>query len=207
MDESRAGAKEGLCTLKNKYDYVHIYKKNSDHFLFWLPINKINVSYAFAFLSGGSQCRNQQSRNELSDGITREASCQIQRAQEQFQSNLCGAGTFLEVGQILNLTWECTYLILLTRVIHLTQLPFYCPESLAKQVLHLESSVAGIASQTELIMEKLGLQGKAKDAATAKKPWPVTMWANITCKHQDYMLEILNSFRRVHSSYQVCCSI
>uniref|UniRef100_A0AAX7TS99 EF-hand domain-containing protein n=1 Tax=Astatotilapia calliptera TaxID=8154 RepID=A0AAX7TS99_ASTCA len=74
------------------------------------------------------------------------------------------------VGQILNLTCECTYLILLTRVIHLTQLPFYCHKSLAKQVLHLESSVAGIASQTELIMEKLGLQGKAKDAATAKKP-------------------------------------
>uniref|UniRef100_A0A669B9G5 Polycystin 2 like 1, transient receptor potential cation channel n=2 Tax=Oreochromis niloticus TaxID=8128 RepID=A0A669B9G5_ORENI len=91
-------------------------------------------------------------------------------SQEQFQSNLCGAGTFLEVGQILNLTWECTYLILLTRVIHLTELPFYCHKSLAKQVLHLESSVAGIVSQIELIMEKLGLQGKAKDAATAKKP-------------------------------------
>uniref|UniRef100_I3JVP1 Polycystin 2 like 1, transient receptor potential cation channel n=1 Tax=Oreochromis niloticus TaxID=8128 RepID=I3JVP1_ORENI len=46
--------------------------------------------------------------------------------------------------------------------------------SLAKQVLHLESSVAGIVSQIELIMEKLGLQGKAKDAAT-----------------RDYMLDIL----------------
>lgn len=33
---------------------------------------------------------------------------------------------------------------------------------LARQVLNLESSVAGITSKMELIMEKLGLQEKAK---------------------------------------------
>ncbi|XP_056251997.1 polycystic kidney disease 2-like 1 protein [Seriola aureovittata] len=40
---------------------------------------------------------------------------------------------------------------------------------LARQVLHLESSVAGITTRIELIMEKLGLQEKAKGNETAGK--------------------------------------
>ncbi|XP_040906119.1 polycystic kidney disease 2-like 1 protein [Toxotes jaculatrix] len=40
---------------------------------------------------------------------------------------------------------------------------------LARQVLHLESSVAGITARIELIMEKLGLQEKAKWNETAGK--------------------------------------
>ncbi|XP_049456856.1 polycystic kidney disease 2-like 1 protein [Epinephelus fuscoguttatus] len=40
---------------------------------------------------------------------------------------------------------------------------------LARQVLHLESSVAGITSRIDLIMEKLGLQEKAKGNEMARK--------------------------------------
>ncbi|XP_078128892.1 polycystin-2-like protein 1 [Sander vitreus] len=40
---------------------------------------------------------------------------------------------------------------------------------LARQVRHLESSVAGITSRIELIMEKLGLQEKTKGDQTARK--------------------------------------
>ncbi|XP_068574232.1 polycystin-2-like protein 1 [Cebidichthys violaceus] len=42
-------------------------------------------------------------------------------------------------------------------------------QRLARQVLQLESSVAGITSRIELIMEKLGLQEKAKGNETARK--------------------------------------
>uniref|UniRef100_A0A3Q1IC67 EF-hand domain-containing protein n=1 Tax=Anabas testudineus TaxID=64144 RepID=A0A3Q1IC67_ANATE len=43
-------------------------------------------------------------------------------------------------------------------------------QSLTRQVVHLESSVAGIASKIELIMEKLGSQKKAKWNETVGKP-------------------------------------
>ncbi len=43
-----------------------------------------------------------------------------------------------------------------------TELPFSPHKRLARQVLHLENALEGIASKMELIMEKLGLQGKAK---------------------------------------------
>ncbi|KAK9541858.1 hypothetical protein VZT92_001876 [Zoarces viviparus] len=42
-------------------------------------------------------------------------------------------------------------------------------QRLARQVLQLESSVAGITSRIELILEKLGLQEKAKGNETARK--------------------------------------
>uniref|UniRef100_A0A671TRX7 Polycystin 2 like 1, transient receptor potential cation channel n=1 Tax=Sparus aurata TaxID=8175 RepID=A0A671TRX7_SPAAU len=50
-----------------------------------------------------------------------------------------------------------------------SELPFSPHESLTKQVVQLESSVDGITSRIDLIMEKLGLQQKAKGNQTAGK--------------------------------------
>lgn len=41
-------------------------------------------------------------------------------------------------------------------------------DRVVQQVLHLESAVAGITSRVELILEKLGLQGKADGNKSAK---------------------------------------
>lgn len=49
------------------------------------------------------------------------------------------------------------------------ELPFSPHERLTKQVVQLESSVDGITSRIDLIMEKLGLQQRAKRNQTAGK--------------------------------------
>lgn len=48
-------------------------------------------------------------------------------------------------------------------------LPLSFHDRLNRQVLQLESSVAGLASRIELIMEKLGLQEKTKGNKSAGK--------------------------------------
>lgn len=72
-------------------------------------------------------------------------------------------------GMSFKFLWEKNEFHIKTHALK-SELPFFSPhDRLARQVVHLESSVADIAAKIELMMEKLGLQEKTKGNETAGK--------------------------------------